>query len=846
MQRVILSIAILLLLGIPSQAQGVPIYLPVVIKMASNNWYLVKPKASYNYVLNPSAETTGNFSDVSGGTTTRSTDYQKYGLYSYNLVAAAAGDGTQLTLSALSNTEHYATVRVRAPHPPLQVKISSTTKNLDLLQKIDESWNLYGAPFSAGQANGATAVQILATGAGDFYFDGVQVEPLAYPTTYIDGTQDGCLWQGPEHASISERVGESRAGGIVQDFWADYGFHIQKIVGAGPSPRDLTIDNYAILPGGELNNAKIQPRQFTIVGKFVAKSEEDLHQNRQALAIELSGDSYPGKQPFRIRFGGGRILKEISGYYQGGLESELAAFYGAIETTNDSIIRRDLFTENAAIQIVATDPRWYEVGESAALLDTNDSATFRGVAGRLRSTGQWDPLGPPSAISPGGFLVLAIAEDPTYVYIAGSFTNFDGIGNADGIVRYNKATGVYSALGTGTSSAVRSLAIGPDGTLYAAGDFTSIGGTSANRIAAWNGSSWSALGSGVNNTIYAIAVGLDGTIYVTGDLTTAGGGAAAHVAAWDGSAWSALGSGLDDYGLVLAIGLDGTLYAGGAFTTAGGVSADYVAAWDGDAWSALGSGLSDEPSSISTGATGLIYIGGTFETAGGITVNGIAAWNGSSWSALGSGANSGTDVTGLSTAPDGLLYASGAFTEMGGVAISDHIAKWNGSSWGQLDIDLPGSPTYFVPYASKYTDPTSLQKYDFFIGYNSTGTGNYGGSITVINQGSVPVFPKIVVTRSGGTSVTLATLRNEKSAKEILFSYSMLDNETLTINLAPTKRTITSSYFGSRLDAKLPGNAWGTWSLLPGSNQVTSFGIASGSPTVTAYMLWRAAFDGYD
>jgi hypothetical protein len=35
-------------------------------------------------------------------------------------------------------------------------------------------------------------------------------------------------------------------------------------------------------------------------------------------------------------------------------------------------------------------------------------------------------------------------------------------------------------------------------TLYAGGYFTTAGGTNANDIAQWNGSSWSALGSGMN------------------------------------------------------------------------------------------------------------------------------------------------------------------------------------------------------------------------------------------------------------------------------------------------------------------------------------------------------------
>ena len=42
--------------------------------------------------------------------------------------------------------------------------------------------------------------------------------------------------------------------------------------------------------------------------------------------------------------------------------------------------------------------------------------------------------------------------------------------------------------------------------LYAGGDFTTAGGSAANNIAQWNGSSWSALGSGMNGSVYALAV----------------------------------------------------------------------------------------------------------------------------------------------------------------------------------------------------------------------------------------------------------------------------------------------------------------------------------------------------
>jgi hypothetical protein len=104
-------------------------------------------------------------------------------------------------------------------------------------------------------------------------------------------------------------------------------------------------------------------------------------------------------------------------------------------------------------------------------------------------------------------------------------------------------------------------------TLYAGGGFTTAGGSAANYIAQWNGSSWSALGSGMNNYVYALAVS-GSTLFAGGYFTTEGGSAAHDIAQWNGGSWSALGSGMNNYVYALAVS-GSTLFAGGGFTTAG-------------------------------------------------------------------------------------------------------------------------------------------------------------------------------------------------------------------------------------------------------------------------------------
>jgi hypothetical protein len=65
--------------------------------------------------------------------------------------------------------------------------------------------------------------------------------------------------------------------------------------------------------------------------------------------------------------------------------------------------------------------------------------------------------------------------------------------------------------------------------LYAGGFFTTAGGSPANYIAKWDGSTWSALGSGMNYTVNALAVsGSD--LYAGGGFMTAGGKPSAYAA----------------------------------------------------------------------------------------------------------------------------------------------------------------------------------------------------------------------------------------------------------------------------------------------------------------------------
>lgn len=831
-------------------AQG-PIYLPLLSRVYTmpapkSTLGIVSPIEAQNYVLNPSAETTGNFAAVAGTTVNRMTSYQKYGIYAYEVDTNADNEGITLTLLAFASEPAYVTMRVRGTLP------ASWDWSLDnvnyheprLLEKIDPDWSLYGVQIPASQASGATTLYVRQKGAGSgfFYLDGVQVSPVIegrYYSTYIDGAQEGCRWLGAPHASASLRSGQSRAGGVVRDFYRDYGFVVERMIGAGSVTEELAIDSYALLPGGELNNSKIQPREFSLVGYFLADTEEALHENVQRLELEMGLDTYPSRQPFRLRFSGAKVLKEIKARYAGGLEGELPVYYDdCLSVEDEKWVNNRFFKARAAVQMVAEDPFWYEVGESATVLDTLSSDTFRVVAGRLMDGG-WSSLGPPGA---GGtyIAIFAIAEDQTYIYFGGAFNNFDGIAAADNIVRYNKQTGVYSALAS-LNAQVSTLAIGPDGNLWVGGLFTDVNGTVGHSyVTRWNGSAFVNSVGGANGNVGSLVFGLDGLLYASGGFTTFGGTAAVRVAAYNVTTdtVTALGTGING-GSVLAVGIDGKIYAGGEFSTAGGNPAIRIAAWDGSAWSALGAGFDATVNALAVAPNGDLYVGGYFTN-----FPFIARWNGQAWYSLGGSVNN--SVWSIAVGRDGLVYVSGDFSTAGGIDLADNIAKWNGYSWSHLDIDLPGSSTAYVIYPSKIDfDPVVPQNYALYLGFDTTGAGSFSGIEPVNNAGSISAFPQIIFNRSGGDGATVQSIKNERTGKGILFDYPLLDGETLVVDLNPKSRTIISSFFGPVWRATLPGDQLSTWQLLPGDNQVSAFVSESGSPVVVAYLLWKDAFRSY-
>jgi len=135
-------------------------------------------------------------------------------------------------------------------------------------------------------------------------------------------------------------------------------------------------------------------------------------------------------------------------------------------------------------------------------------------------------------------IVRAITQrtegDDEVQYIGGDFNQANVI--AFHIAKY--ALTQFIEPGDGTLGDVNALSVFDDGTgpgVYAAGEFQSASGTSANRIARWDGTAWSALDAGLSGDVLALAPfgsGSERSLYAGGWFLFANGQPSRRIARW--------------------------------------------------------------------------------------------------------------------------------------------------------------------------------------------------------------------------------------------------------------------------------------------------------------------------
>nr|NIV32917.1 hypothetical protein [Anaerolineae bacterium] len=662
-------------------------------------WEFIVPEATTNLFDDPSfflsdPDTEWDISgDGAAPDWTRSTAQSMFGVSSALADVDAGGGGTLTTIyqSITTTATSYtlsAYVRRSAggtlTNSQCVAWFDDGAQNWDSITQVNDSWYYCEYTGTATAAANQFGVRALEDG---LYVDAVQLENKAYATTYCDGTQEGCEWDMGEHTSSSSRSAVSRAGGRVYDFEDDYSFAVTDWAGWGMPPEILNVDSYALLPGGQINNIKTDVNVLTLTGYFKGSSLSNLHALRQPLVEEMAHDKYPktaeGWQPIRIRYTGATVHKEAKVFYDSGLGGGRIVGY----------------TETMPVRFLMADPLWYELGESAAVLDSNDTITARYCAGRLRSTGQWDDLGLTNDPTANGSIrAICVASDGS-IYFGG---NFDGINNnspagSDYVIRFDPSDESWNLLvgASDVNNIVYGIIEGPDGTIYLCGTFTAVDGQAdQDYVVSYDPSAdtWSNLGdpdSGAANITSVLGMAFDsvGDLYVVGQFTNFADVAAAdYIAKWDTSAssWGAVGSPSVGAGYPNSIAIDSqdNIVIGGIFTNfAGDADADYIARYDGSSWADLGSGTqSGDVYALAFGPDDTLYVGGDFADQGGDTdCDYICSWNGRQFAAMGTYVSAAVDD--ITIAPDGRVFVAGnAFWAC-------EFSAWNGSAWEVWDTD---------------------------------------------------------------------------------------------------------------------------------------------------------------
>lgn len=288
------------------------------------------------------------------------------------------------------------------------------------------------------------------------------------------------------------------------------------------------------------------------------------------------------------------------------------------------------------------------------------------------------------------------------------------------------------------------------GELLIGGDFTSVAGVPASRIARFDGVHWSPVGEGLAATsVTRLAFHDDGTgrkLFAAGGFgADAPGGQVWTVARLDDPLWQRIAYSPTGPGGVSALttfddGVGTRLFAGGNFPRINDLPTPcYAAAWDGATWSPIG-----ESSSVIGAITAFLPFdmgNGTQLIAGG--GNGVCIWNGSQWLRLGGSIHGGAPaVRAISIADPDLedsapptILLGGTFASLAQVGDpppptlpAAGLALWDGVNWKPLS-SIGGSSYSCASFASFDDDhvggaPPALYVSGQFSSVDAIGSAN--------------------------------------------------------------------------------------------------------------------------
>ena len=202
--------------------------------------------------------------------------------------------------------------------------------------------------------------------------------------------------------------------------------------------------------------------------------------------------------------------------------------------------------------------------------------------------------------------------------------------------------------------------------------------------------------------------------------------------------------------------------------------------------------------------------------------------------------------------PDGILYVGGDFDSAGssGMDCSMCPVRWDGTTWSRVDIDF-GATHICEAIAIGDVDPTVPANYDVYIGGGAMdGVPTLPVATTVNNAGTESTYPRIIIILdNAATTAVLFQVRNETTGKALMFDYTMQAGEEIIIDLRPKSKSIVSNFYGPIPKALIAGSDFGTFTLQPGDNVITSLmDPTSGTSLaeINMYMVWQEVYSSQD
>lgn len=831
---------------------------------------VIVPERRVNYVSNPSVETniTG-YTDYLGGTGIRSSTRARRGIYSMEVTPAGLDAGVYYLIDSSPTVfvagAYAVSVDVwAAPGIPMVLSIRQVGAETIILRFIGKGrWERVSA--MCNYINSALALGIYVRKDNSpsllpFYFDGLQCERGAYPTTYIDGDQVGYkaglldyFWWGPTHGGYSVRTENCRSGGRVVPL-KDLGLEVMSVTGLGMAGVANDIMAYGTLDGGEYHNSNVPSRQYTLAGAMFGKYQGELQRKRSSLVNAIKPDLVIPKQPVVLRYKfGARCENE-------GLTLEIPSVY--VEGMGGQF--DNYHQERIALTFAEPYPFLLEDGQSGIELTdiTHLHATTWAFRTNNSQPGTWYNVG---NLTGGTNVVFDIIQSQRGgLFLVGDFDTSPA-GNTYYMVFMRLDTRVYTRYASmgGADAIIRVIYEAPNGNLYVGGDFVHLDPfgtpTVCNHVGYFTGPYWSlvehAMDSGTDDLVLAIAATYNGDVYVGGDFAHVGAGLidAPYIARFTAAGvWENItpGVGFDGRVKAIVVGPDGKVYVGGSFTHLNLVDYNCVAVYDpvAGAWNTLGDGVTGGiVRDLCFGADGRLYACGTFTSPGY-----MAVFNGANWEWLGMGISAtdfGTTVINkMCLGPDGKIYLAGDFALTGpSTTINVEYASWDGSTFGFLDAQPPteGAPD-FQACDGLAICVTNAGEVAVSFDYATAASDVFfcGIVTTITNDGSAISHPTFICRISGGVYNYLY-IRNVDTGDELRFEVNMDDGGWFFVDSTPGNYRSASNY-RSVEQMSFDGSDIATFKLIPGINHISVFSTRGVGTTAITGLYWRNNYWGLD